>query len=96
MFQRGRLIGDVFGSIGVVLAIAGPVLLMAQYFLWLGTSVWHPMNIRTVFDAMSVSTPQGLDAVLEFPLSVAMFAVGLVCIWVAAEVYERDARSFRR
>ena len=90
MFKRGRLIGDVFASIGVLLAIAGLVLLMAQYFVWLRTDVWHPINIQTVLDAMNVSTSQGLDAVLELPLSVAMFTVGLVFIWVAAEVYERS------
>ena len=90
MSQRGRLIGDVFASIGVLLAIAGVVLLMAQYFIWLGTDVWYPINIQTIFDAMSVSTPQGLDTVLELPLSVATFTVGLVFIWVAAEVYERS------
>jgi hypothetical protein len=90
MFQRGRLIGDVFASIGVLLAIAGVVLLVAQYFVWLRTDVWHPINIQTVLDAMNVSTSQGLDAVLELPLSVAMFTVGLVFIWVAAEVYERS------
>ena len=92
MSQLGRLIGDVFASIGVVLAIAGIGLLLVQYLDWLKTDVWHPMHIRTVFGAMSVSTPQGLDAVLELPLSVAMLTVGLVFIWVAAEVYERDAR----
>jgi hypothetical protein len=90
MSQLGRLIGDVFASIGVLLAIAGVVLLMAQYFAWLRSDVWHPINIRTVFDAMSVSTPQGLDAVLKLPLSVAMLTIGLVLIWVAAEVYERS------
>jgi hypothetical protein len=91
MSQRGRLIGDVFASIGAVLAIAGLVLLMAQYFVWFRTDVWHPINISVIFDAMSVSTPQALDA----PLSLAMFAVGLVCIWIAAEMYERHARSLR-
>jgi hypothetical protein len=90
MSQLGRLIGDVFASIGVLLAIAGVVLLMAQYFAWLRSDVWHPINIRTVFDSMSVSTPQGLDAVLELPLSVAMLTIGLVLIWVAAEMYERS------
>jgi hypothetical protein len=90
MLKRGRLIGDVFASIGVLLAIAGVLLLMAQYFVWLRTDIWHPVNIRTVLDALSVSTPQGLDAVSELPLSVAMFTVGLVFIWVAAEVYERS------
>ncbi len=44
---------------------------------------------------MSVSTPQALDTVLELPLGVAMFTVGLVFIWIAAEVYERLARSLR-
>ena len=63
---------------------------MAQYFVWLRMDIWHPMNIRTVLDAMSVSTPEGLAAVLELPLSVAMFTGGLVLIWVAAEVYERS------
>jgi hypothetical protein len=90
MSQRGHLIGDVFASIGVLLAIAGVVLLMAQYFVWLRTDVWHPINIRTVFDAMRVSTPQGLDAALALPLSVVMLTVGLVLIWGAAAVYERS------
>jgi hypothetical protein len=74
--------------IGVLLAIAGVVLLMAQYFVRLRTNVWHPIN--TVFDAMSVSTPQGLDAVLGLPLSAAMLTFGLVFVWVAAEVYDRS------
>jgi hypothetical protein len=90
MSQLGRLIGDVFASIGVMLAIAGIGLLLVQCLVWLKTDVWHPINIRTVFDAMSVSTRQGLEAVLELPLSVAMLTVGLVFIWVAAEVYERS------
>jgi hypothetical protein len=95
MFKRGRLIGDVFASIGMVFAIAGIGLLPIQYLLWLKTDVWPVMNIRTVFDAMGVSTPQELDAVLKLPLSVAMFTIGFVFIWIAAEIYERHARSFR-
>jgi hypothetical protein len=95
MFHTGRLIGDVLAFIGAVLMIAGLLLLMAQYLVWLKTDVWHQINIRTVFDAMSVSMPQALDTVLELPLGVAMFTVGLVFIWIAAEVYERLARSLR-
>ena len=95
MFKLGRLIGDIFASIGMVLAISGIGLLPIQYLVWLKTDVWHQINIRTVFDAMSVSTPQALDTVLELPLGVAMFTVGLVFIWIAAEVYERLARSLR-
>jgi hypothetical protein len=94
MFKRGRMIGDVFASIGMVLAIAGIGLLPIQYLVWLKTDVWPVMNIRTVFDAMGVATPQGLDAVLKLPLSVAMFTIGFVFIWIAAEIYERHARSF--
>jgi hypothetical protein len=90
-----RLIGDVFASIGAVLAIAGPFLLMVEYFFWLKTDIWHPIRVRTIFDAMSVSAPQALDAVLNLPLCVAMFMVGLVFIWIAAEIYERHARSLR-
>ena len=96
MSQLGRLIGDVFASIGAVLAIAGIGLLLVQYLVWLKTDVWHPMHIRTIFEAMSVSTPQALDAVLKLPLWVAMFTVGLAFIWIAAEIYERHARSLRR
>jgi hypothetical protein len=90
MSQRGRLIGDVSASIGVLLAIAGVVLLMVQYFVWLGTDVWYPLNIQTIFDGMSISIPQGLNTVIELPLSVAMFTVGFVFVWLAAEVYERS------
>jgi hypothetical protein len=90
-----RRVGDVFASVGAVLAIAGPFLLIAEYFLWLKTDVWHPIRVGTMFDAMSVSTPQALDAVLRLPLCVAMFMAGLVFIWIAAEVYERHARSLR-
>jgi len=90
-----RRVGDVFASIGAVLAIAGPFLLIAEYFLWLKTDVWHPIRLRTIFDTMGVLTPQALDAVLKLPLCVVMFMVGLVFIWIAAEIYERHARSFR-
>ena len=69
---NGRLIGDVSGSIGMVLAICGIGLLPIQYLVWLKTDVWPAMHIRTVFDAMGVATPQGLDAVLKLPLSFAM------------------------
>ena len=95
MSQSGRLIGDVFASIGAFLAIAGLGLLLVQYLVWLKTDVWHPMHIRTVFDGMSVATSQGLDAVVNLPLWLAMLMVGLMFIWIAAEIYERHARSLR-
>jgi hypothetical protein len=95
MVQSGRLIGDAFALTGVVLAIAGPSLVTVQYLIWLRTGAWHPMNIRMIFDAMSVSTPQALDGMLELPLWLAMFTVGLVFLWIAAEMYERHARSLR-
>jgi hypothetical protein len=90
MFRPGRLIGDVFASIGAVLLFAGLVLLMVQCLIWLKTRVWHPMHIRTVLDAIKVSSSQALDVVLQLPLPVVVFVVGVVFIWVAAEVYERQ------
>jgi hypothetical protein len=50
------------------------------------------MQVRTVFDLMSVATPQGVDAVLKLPLSIAMLTVGFLFIWLAVEIYERSAR----
>ena len=90
-----RLIGDVFASIGAVLAIGGPFLLIAKYFFWLKTDVWHPIRVRTIFDAISVSMPHALDALLKLPLCVVMFMIGLVFIWIVAEIYERHARLLR-
>jgi hypothetical protein len=72
------LIGDVLASIGAVLVIAGPGLVVVQYLIWLRTGVWHPINIRMIFDAISVSTPPALDAILQLPLWLSMFMVGLV------------------
>ena len=95
MSQSGHLIGDVFASIGAFLAIAGLGLLLVQYLVWLKTDGWHPMHILTVFDTMSVATSQGLDAVVNLPLWLAMLMVGLMFIWIAAEIYERHARSLR-
>jgi hypothetical protein len=48
------------------------------------------MHIRTVLDAIKVSSSQALDVVLQLPLPVVVFVVGVVFIWVAAEVYERQ------
>jgi hypothetical protein len=90
-----RLIGDVSASVGAVLAVAGPFLLIAEYLFWLKRDVWHPIRIRAIFDAISVSTPQTLDALLKLPLCVAMFMIGLLFIWIAAEIYERQSRSLR-
>jgi hypothetical protein len=95
MFKGGRLIGDVLAVIGMALALGGIGLLPIQYLVWLKTGVWAVMHIRTVFDLMSVAPPQVSDAVLKLPLSVAMFTIGVVFIWIAAEIYERDARSVR-
>jgi hypothetical protein len=95
MFERGRLVRDVFAYVGTVLALGGIGLLPIQYLVWLKTGVWAAMDIRTVFDLMGVATPQGLDAVLKLPLSGAMFMVGLVFIWIAAEIYERHAGHLR-
>jgi hypothetical protein len=89
MFQR--LTGDVFASVGAVLAVAAPFLLIAEYLIWLKTDVWHPIRVRTIFDTVSVSTPQAFDELLKLPLSVAMFTVGVVFIWIGAEIYERHA-----
>jgi hypothetical protein len=91
MFQRR--IGDVFASVGAVLAVAGPFLLIAKYLLWLKTDAWHPIRVRAIFDAISVSTPQAFDELSKLPLGVAMFTVGVVFIWIGAEIYERHARS---
>jgi len=95
MIQRGQLIGDAFALTGVVLAAAAIGLLAVQYLLWLTTNIWHPINIRMIFDVTSISAPPAFDAALKSPLSVAMFAVGLVFIWIAAEIYEHHARSLR-
>jgi hypothetical protein len=95
MFKRGRLIRDSFASLGMVLAIAGIGLLPIQYLVWRKTDVWPAMQIRTVFDLMSIATPQGVDAVLELPLSIAMLTVGLVLIWIAVEIYERPGEITR-
>jgi hypothetical protein len=69
---------------------AGLVLLMVQCLVWLKTDVWHPVHIQTVFDAMKVSTPHAVNAVLQLPPCVAVFVVGVVFIWIAAEVYVRQ------
>jgi hypothetical protein len=95
MIQRGQLIGDAFALTGVVLAAAATVLLAVQYLLWHTTNIWHPINIRVIFDVTSISAHPAFDAVLKSPLSVAMFAVGLVFIWIVAENYEHHARSLR-
>jgi hypothetical protein len=91
MFKRGRLTRDVFAYVGAVLALGGIGLLPMQYLAWRKTDVWPAMQIRTVFDLMSVATPQVSDAVLKLPLSVAMFTIGFVFIWIAIEIYERHA-----
>jgi hypothetical protein len=95
MFRNKRLIGDVFAFVGAILVVAGPALPLAQYLAWLWTDVWRPISARESFDAMGVSMSQTIGAVLELPLWIAMLTVGLVFIWISAEVYERDARSLR-
>jgi hypothetical protein len=88
MFRR--LITEVFAFVGAILAIAGVLLPLAQYLASLWTDVSHPISIRSVLDAMSVSTPQAINAILELPLWFAMLTVGLVFLWIAAEAYERQ------
>jgi hypothetical protein len=98
MFKRGRLIRDVFAYIGTVLALGGIGLLPMQYLAWRKTGVWPAMQIRTVFELMGVAPPQVPDTVLKLPLSVAMFTIGFVFIWIAIEIYELvpGQRFYRR
>jgi hypothetical protein len=95
MFRSKRTIGDVLAFVGAIPAITGFLLPPAQYLAWFWSDVWSPMTIRAAFEAMRVSTPQAINAVIRLPLWIAMFTVGLVFIWTAAEVYERYARSLR-
>jgi hypothetical protein len=80
----------------MVLAIAGIGLLPIQYLVWRKTGVWAAMQVRTVFDLMSVAAPQGVDAVLRLPLSIAMFTVGFLFMWIAVEIYEAGAGNGKR
>jgi hypothetical protein len=93
MSQIGRLIRGVLLFSGVVLATAGVLLLIDEFWVWLKTNDWSPLDMQTVWDAMNVSSPQALKTIMEWPLWVVMFAVGLILIWIAIELHERSIKS---
>ncbi len=93
MSQMGRLFRGVLLLSGVVLATAGILLLIDEFWVWLKTNDWSPLDMQMVFDAMNVSSPQALKTIMEWPLWVVMFTIGLILISIAIELYERFARS---
>jgi hypothetical protein len=93
MFQIGRLIRGVLLFAGVVLATAGVLLLIEEFWVWLKTNDWSPLVMQTVWDGMNVSSPQALKTIMESPLWLVIFTVGLIFIWVAIELHERLAKS---
>jgi hypothetical protein len=93
MSQIGRLIRGIFLFAGVVLATAGVLLLIEEFWVWLKTNDWSPLDMQTVWDAMSVSSPPALKTIMESPLWLVMFTIGLIFIWVATELHESLARS---
>jgi hypothetical protein len=92
MSQIGRLISGALLSAGVVLATAGVLLLIAEFWVWLKTNDWSPLDMQTVCDAMDVSSPQALKTIMGSPLWLVMFTVGLIFIWIAIELHERLAK----
>ena len=93
MFQIGRLIRGIFLFAGVVLATAGVLLLIEEFWVWLKTNDWSPLDMQTVWDAMNVSSPPALKTIMESPLWLVMFTIGLIFIWVATELHESLAKS---
>jgi hypothetical protein len=93
MFQIGRVIRGVLFFAGVLLATAGVLLLIEQFWVWLKTNDWSPLDMQMVCDAVNVSSPQALKIIMEWPLWVVMFTVGLILIWIAIELHERFAKS---
>ncbi len=78
---------------GVVLATAGVLLLIEEFWVWLKTNDWSPLDMQTVWDAMNVSSPPALKTIMESPLWLVMLTIGLIFIWVATELHESLAKS---
>ena len=93
MSQIGRLIRGVLLFTGVVLATAGVLFLIEEFWVWLKTNDWSPLDMQMVWDAINVSSPPALKAIMESPLWLVMFTVGLIFIWIATELHERLAKS---
>jgi hypothetical protein len=93
MSQIGRLIRGILLFAGVVLATGGVLLLIEEFWVWLKTNDWSPLDMQTVWDAMNVSSPPALKTIMESPLWLVMFTIGLIFIWVATELHETLAKS---
>jgi hypothetical protein len=93
MTQIGRLIRGILLFAGVVLATGGVLLLIEEFWVWLKTNDWSPLDMQTVWDAMNVSSPPALTTIMESPLWLVMFTIGLIFIWVATELHESLAKS---
>ena len=96
MSQIGRLIRGIFLFAGVVLATGGVLLLIEEFWIWLKTNDWSPLDMQTVWDAMNVSSPPALKTIMESPLWLVMFTIGLIFIWVATELHESLAKAKKR
>ena len=69
--------------------------MIEQFWVWLKTNDWSPLDMQMVCDAMNVSSPQSLKIMMEWPLWVVMFTAGLILIWIAIELHERFAKTER-
>jgi hypothetical protein len=96
MTQIGRLIRGILLFAGVVLATGGVLLLIEEFWVWLKTNDWSPLDMQRVWDAMNVSSPPALKTIMESPLWLVMFTIGLIFIWVATELHESLAPSKRK
>ena len=93
MSQIGRLIRGILLFAGVVLATGGVLLLIEEFWVWLKTNDWSPLDMQTIWDAMNVSSPPAVKTIMESPLWLVMFTIGLIFIWVATELHESLAKS---
>jgi hypothetical protein len=90
---------DLFMGIGGLVACAGPLLFLAQCFVWLKSGVWYPLEVQTIWFAMEIPLPHvnwiGLQQIidwvmkglLELPLSVAVFFFGIAIIAIPLKLF---------
>jgi hypothetical protein len=95
---RTSKIGKAISIAGGLVAVAGVLIVLAQAFIWLRTGNWTPIDLGVIWDFFGGPDEVGsegvqdiVDTVLDFPLSLVVFFLGLVIIGFGALLVERIA-----
>ena len=96
MKTRTNKTGKVISVAGGLIALSGVLIVLAQSFNWFRTGSWIPIDLGVICDFFGgpdevswTSAQDIIDTILDFPVSLVVFFLGLVILGFGTLLVQR-------